>query len=408
MGSINSRLGLFVDDRRGNIAIMFGLFILVIVAAAGVAIDLQRSTLIRTEVHEASDAALLAAVRYKSGRPNAGMDELTAVARKVFDNGVKNKSALTIAGFAVTFDAGTDTFALDVDGSIDALIMDLFKQNKFDIGTRSEAKLGKIPLLEIAMALDTTGSMNQNGKIGTMRTAARDLVKTLFETENADIKIGVVPFAQYVNVGTDYASAAWLSNPGGAWAGCVGSRNYPNNTVDSGFAAEKAPGVVNVTCPGKLMPLSTDQGALDAMINNLNASGYTYIPAGLVWAWRLLTPTEPFAEGVTFETLASERGAKALILMTDGENTRAPDYPTHESADQQLANDLTKELCVNIKNQNIIVYTIAFDVTDIEIKDILQGCATTPSHYFDAASANDLIDAFSSIAMSLRRISLSK
>lgn len=398
----------FALDRRGNIAMMFGLLLFVILGGAGIAIDLQRSNFIKAEISEATDAALLAAARYKNGHPNADMNELTAVARKVFDNGVKNKNNVDIDGFVLSFDAAADTFALDVACTTNTLIMGIFGKNFLDAGTRSEARLGKTPLLEVAMALDTTGSMNQKGKISTMRNAARDLVKTLFEAENADVKIGVVPFAQYVNVGKSYGAVSWISNPGVAWMGCVGSRDYPYNTMDSAFDAVKVPGLLGAPCPNQLMPLSTDEDALDTMIGKLNPNGWTYIPAGLTWAWRLLTPTDPFSEGVSFETLKEERGTKALILMTDGENTRAPTYPTHDSPDQFLANQLTKEICVNIKDDEIIVYTIAFDVTDTEIKDILEACATTPSHYFDAASADDLIDAFASIASSLRSISLSK
>lgn len=398
----------FLVDRRGNIAMMFGLLLFVMLGGAGIAIDLQRSDLLRTEVAEATDAALLAASRYKNGHPNADMDELAAVARRVFDNGVKHGKDLDIESFVLSFDDAADTFALDVACTADTLIMGLLGQEYLNVGTRSEAKLGKTPLLEVAMALDTTGSMNQKGKISTMRNAARDLVKTLFEAEGADVKIGVVPFAQYVNIGKANATKWWLDNPGVAWMGCVGSRNYPFNTMDSAFDAVKVPGLLGAPCPNELMALSTDEDALDTMISKLNPNGWTYIPAGLTWAWGLLTPTDPFAEGVSFETLKEERGTKALILMTDGENTRAPDYPTHNNTDQMLANDLTKEICANIKDDEIVVYTIAFDVTDTEIKDILEACATTPSHYFDAASADDLIDAFASIASSLRNISLSK
>jgi len=408
MNRVRIIISRFVRDRRGNIAMMFGLFLFVILGAAGVAIDLQRSNLIRTEIHEASDAALLAAARYKSGHPNADNSELTKVARKVFDNDLKNKSAVDITSFAISFDNANDKFALDLDGSINTLLMNLFGQKTVSVATRSEAKLGKVPLVEIAMALDTTGSMNQKGKIGTMRTAARDLVKTMFEAKDADVKIGVVPFAQYVNLGSAYASASWLSNPGGAWKGCVGSRNYPYNTLDSDYATHKTPGVNGAPCPDKLMPLSTDEVALDTMISKLTPNGFTYIPAGLTWAWSLLSPADPFSEGVSYQKIKDEHGVKALILMTDGENTRAPDYPTHNSLSEPLANQLTKEICVNIKKDDIVVYTIAFDVTDPDIKDILEYCATTSSHYFDAASASDLIDAFASIANSLRSISLSK
>lgn len=398
----------FLQDRRGNIAMMFGLLLFVLLAAVGIAIDLQRANLIRAQVREASDAALLAATRYKAGHPNADVSELTSVARKIFDNAVKDTPALTIDDFVLIFDGGAETFSIDVVGTVDTLIMKVFDKDFVNLDTRSEAKLGKTPLLEVAMALDTTGSMNQKGKISAMRNAARDLVKILFDADGANVKIGVVPFAQYVNVGPANGTASWLNNPGVAWSGCVGSRSYPYNVNDLDFAGHKSPGLLGAPCPAKLMPLSTDETALDKMIGDLKPNGFTYIPSGLAWAWRLLTPNEPFTEGVSFATLDAERGTKALILMTDGENTRAPDYPTHNSGSQPLANQLTKELCVNVKADKIIVYTIAFDVTDAGIKDILQDCATTKAHYFDAASADDLIDAFASIATSLRSISLSK
>jgi hypothetical protein len=94
--------------------------------------------------------------------------------------------------------------------------------------------------------------------------------------------------------------------------------------------------------------------------------------------------------------------------MTDGDNTRAPDYPTHNSTSKVLANDLTRELCSNIKAEKITVYTVAFEVTDTTIKDILRDCATNPSLYFDAKNSKTLTAAFASIAASLRNISLSR
>ncbi len=65
----------------------------------------------------------------------------------------------------------------------------------------------------MVLALDITGSMNQKGKIGTLKTAATDLIETMFEAEDADVKIGIVPFAQYSSVGTSYNAAAWLDYP---------------------------------------------------------------------------------------------------------------------------------------------------------------------------------------------------
>jgi hypothetical protein len=161
-------------------------------------------------------------------------------------------------------------------------------------------------------------------------------------------------------------------------------------------------------CPTDLLPLTNDDAEVQAKISGLSPQGLTYIPGGLVWGWALLTPTEPFQEGVTYATLEEAGGAKALVLMTDGDNTRAPTYPLHESSTKSLADQLTAELCVNIKKEKIVVYTIAFKITDTVVKDVLEKCATTTGHYFDAEQSEDLVAAFEAIASSLRNISLSK
>jgi Flp pilus assembly protein TadG len=397
-----------IGDERGNVAMIFGVVLFIILGAAGIAIDVTRSSMKRTEIHEATDAGVLAAARYKAGRPNADDDELTAVARKVFDASIKDKAAITIDAFSVTFDDANDKFVLDVDATLDALFMGVFGQGQIDVDTVSEVRVSGPPTLEIALALDVTGSMNQKGKISAMKNAAKDLIDSLFEADGADVKIGLVPFAQYASIGTEYDAAPWLIYPGPAFKGCVGSRDYPYNTTDDDYSLYKIPGLTGAACPDALTPLSTDEEDLTSKVDEFDANGWTYIPAGLMPAWQLLSPEPPFSEGMSYAGIAEVGGVKAIVLMTDGENTRAPDYPTHNSVSEVLANELTAEICVNIKKDEITIYTVAFDVSDPDIKSILEDCATSPSHYFDAADADELSSAFASIASSLRNISLSK
>lgn len=397
-----------IGDEQGNVAVMFGVILFIILGAAGIAIDVTRSSMKRSEIHEATDAGILAAARYKAGHPNADDDELTAIARKVFDASIKDKSSIAIDGFKVTFDDAKDKFVLDVDGTLDALLMGVFGQGKIDVDTVSEVRLSDPPTLEVALALDVTGSMNQKGKISALKTAAKDLIKSLLEAEGSDVKVGIVPFAQYASVGTGYNAAPWLDYPGAAFTGCVGSRDYPYNTTDDDYSLYKVPGLNGAACPDALTPLSTDEDALASKIDELDANGWTYIPAGLTPAWQLLSPEPPFSEGMSYAEIAEAGGVKSIVLMTDGENTRAPDYPTHNSASEVLANELTAEICVNVKKHEITIYTVAFDVSDPDIKSILEDCATSPSHYFDAADAEELSEAFASIGSSLRTISLSK
>jgi hypothetical protein len=77
--------------------------------------------------------------------------------------------------------AGYDTLTVRVNSRV------LRKQNK----------------LEVVMVLDNTGSM-AGGKITALKDAANTLVGTLFgeETESPAVKIGLVPFANAVNIGS--------------------------------------------------------------------------------------------------------------------------------------------------------------------------------------------------------------
>ena len=58
--------------------------------------------------------------------------------------------------------------------------------------------------LRVALALDTTGSMDDNGKIAAMQSAAKQLIDTLAAQASTvdDVYVSVVPFAEMVNVGT--------------------------------------------------------------------------------------------------------------------------------------------------------------------------------------------------------------
>ena len=71
---------------------------------------------------------------------------------------------------------------------------------------------------EVALALDNSGSM-AGSKIASLKTAASDLVDTLYDaaqnsSETDPIKIAIVPFAASVNVGTQNANASWMDTTG--------------------------------------------------------------------------------------------------------------------------------------------------------------------------------------------------
>ena len=241
-----------------------------------------------------------------------------------------------------------------------------------------------------------------------VKGAARDFVEAVFSHPDADVKVGVVPFAQYANVGETYAGSAWLTDGGAVWTGCVGSRNYPLNVADEEFATTRVPGLLNEWCAAEVLPMTASKTAVKNRISSLYVQGDTYIPAGLSWGLRLISADAPFTEGATYADLEADAGVKAIVLMTDGANTRSPRYPDHWGSSVSLANTLTREICDEIKSKKIFIHTIAFEVSDNSIQNLLRNCASDPSDFYDAGNAAELAQAFNSIGDDLKRLALTR
>ncbi len=393
-----------------------------------------------------------------------------------------------------------------VDAKVRTTVLGMIGIREFDVKTHSQViKKQKVEQLnlEVALVLDVTGSMS-GSKLSELKRSSKSFLKTLYDkkreldrkaAENAaklkkrglhpqdastSIKIGIVPFAQYVNVGKQYRNASWINVPrdrvvryrryrwryrcrrytrryscwggwgdyarhcgwhysctGGwyragrywqtyyryyIWRGCVGSRNYPKNLSDDGYAANKVPGIQDYSRYGRynyctsatVKPLTelTSSGymTLRRKIDSLHASGNTYIPAGLAWGMRVLSPQQPFTGGATYAQAKKKNLRKVIVLMTDGENTKSPSYPDHDNYNHGVADRITTEMCNKIKEvdpatgmRKAEIITVAFDVTDPGIKNILRNCSTMG--FFDAKKGG-LNKVFKDIGMKLQTASL--
>lgn len=155
------------------------------------------------------------------------------------------------------------------------------------------------------------------------------------------------------------------------------------------------------------------------------------VNVGAVWGWRVLSPEAPFTEGLPFNT---EGFNKAIIILTDGVNIFSsvssrctntnPKYnsqytgydyasegrlgTTSRSAAQARLNDRLVEVCQNIKNTGIIVYTITFQLSDIDTLAIFEGRASEPSKFFNSPSNEELRSAFRAIGAELSNLRLAQ
>jgi hypothetical protein len=150
----------------------------------------------------------------------------------------------------------------------------------------------------------------------------------------------------------------------------------------------------------------------------------TNIAEGLAWAWRVISPDDPFTEGVAY---SDQKTVKAIILLTDGQNLISGDntfssYGFGDAENPQLGansnqklDEKTLELCSNVKadkdgdvsDEDILLFTIAFNVSG-PILELLSDCATTPGHFFESPTNGELQTTFANIASGLQELRIAK
>ena len=451
----------FLTDVSGNIAIMMAVAAVPLMIASGAAIDMVRANNAQTMLQGAVDSAALAGGSSKTLNP---ADVQTLVTKYLSSNGEEN--ALTTVS---SVDSGkipaSGNFYVKVEGKVNNYFLGLVGMPTTDVGAYSEIELGGMAV-ELALVLDNTASMNSQGRLTALKASAKNLVDTIMSNKPAGayVKIGIVPFSNYVNVGmsnrykswidvpADYTESApvtytsypnatysnchlvdhpysndgipavWQENvcdvnpgapvtasyyPSHSWSGCVGSRNSGLDTKIVGLG-NKYPGLMDTGCASAITDLTDVQSTLDGQIDAMNAVGETYIPSGLLWGWNMLDSNEPLLGAKTKAEMTALKGNKSLVLMTDGDNTLSANYPYHNGNDAAAADAKTAELCENIKAEGITVYTVGFKVTKPSSISMLSACASSPVQAFAAEDDAALMSAFSQIALAMSQVRVAK
>ncbi|MCD8566364.1 MAG: hypothetical protein LRY36_00230 [Alphaproteobacteria bacterium] len=139
--------------------------------------------------------------------------------------------------------------------------------------------------------------------------------------------------------------------------------------------------------------------------------GNTLGNIGMVWGTRVLSPEPPFTEAHPWD---DKIWRKAIIMMTDGDNTDDWTYSAYWAAANNKMN-VTKynnrfeEVCTYLKDKDVVVYTITFTsgINDTT-KQYYRDCASSESKYFDAPTQDDLIATFNQIANELSNLRITQ
>ena len=436
----------FVSDRQGAIAIIFVVALIPLLAAAGAAIDLSRAYVVKQRLGYAVDAAGLAvgaSISDDTAELQLLLERYFAANYPAAEVGVPATPQMTIDGNEITVTA---------TASVDATLMRIMGIDQIDVGAEALV-VRKVTGLDVALVLDNSGSMS-GSKISSLKTAATNFINILFgsETTSDTLQVGIVPFTGVVNIGK--TNTTYIRNVNGHrnsdfephdWEGCVEARSNGRDTEDTytGTNAQKkwirfiwpsnnnndwpsksgsrgqyrGP---NKFCPYPLQPLTNNKTTLLDYIPNMEANGTTHINLGAVWGWRVVSPGEPFTQAHAYD---DEDYNHAVVIMTDGENfisDSSRDYAGYRrladgllgttnqnSAEDELDDRLT-EVCTGMKNVGIIVYTITFDVSSTALQNLMRGCASDSSKYFNSPSESDLKKAFQTIGAQLSNLRLGR
>ncbi len=240
-----------LGNERGNIMMTFGLTSMVAVAAIGGALDFGRAYNHKSKMQNALDAAVVSGVaKYRESNDwAAAKAEASAIFSAVFNNAVSptTDAPNPTAGLdqpLVTFTQAGTQLAGSATLTANTPFMNLVIGTNLTVSANSSAVPPSGKILEVALMVDLTGSMgwtaatgtstgtsaaavgcetvaNPTKKIDYLKCASEDLFNILLPANGANsdsVRIGVAPFADYVNAGEFAAEVTGKDETGGAYA----------------------------------------------------------------------------------------------------------------------------------------------------------------------------------------------
>jgi uncharacterized protein YegL len=334
--------------------------------------------------------------------------------------------------------------------NVKADFMGLLGVSTMRIGVDSQVKWGNTKM-RVALVLDNTGSMSDDGKMPALITATNTLLNQLkaAAVTDGDVYVSIVPFVKDVNVGKSNYQATWLDwtdwdanngscskqpgwwgsydnksdcqNANGTWTadnhntwnGCVVDRGTSNGPSAGNYDQNATAPTTTITatlyapeqynrCPkAAIMPLSYDWTGMTTLVNSMTPNGNTNQGIGLQLGWQSLVGGGPFPTPPVENP--NYKYTKVIILMTDGLNTQNRWYSDQNSIDTRQATT-----CANVKAAGIVLYTVQVNTGGDPTSALLQNCATDASKFFLLTSANQMVAAFTQIGTALSNLRIAQ
>lgn len=208
VSSIARAAARFARARDGNVAITFAIAVVPLIAFVGAAVDYSRGNSVRSSLQGALDSTALMLSRDAATLSNT---ELQAKADSYFKAMFTRSDVKNIKVTASYNASGGSNVVVSGSADMPTEFMKVLGYDTMTIAGSSTAKWGS-SRLRVALVLDTTGSMNSDGKISALKSATKSLLTQLQSaaTNNGDVYVSIIPFSRNVNVGSNNYSASWI------------------------------------------------------------------------------------------------------------------------------------------------------------------------------------------------------
>ncbi len=230
--------GAFRKNSGGNVAMSFAVAVIPVMGCVGAAIDFSNANSVKAAMQAALDSTALMLSKNAATYTN---EQLQTAAQNYFNalfTRTEAQNAIVTAAYNTT--GGS---AMQVTGSADVptTFMSLFGFDKIHVIDSTTAKWGS-SRLRVALALDNTGSMNDDGKLAALKTATKNLLTQLkgAVSVDGDIYVSIVPFVKDVNLGaTNYTSLweNWID-----WSTTIPNNTTPSSSVGPGSSCPYSAG----------------------------------------------------------------------------------------------------------------------------------------------------------------------
>ncbi|KKB08700.1 hypothetical protein VE26_01025 [Devosia chinhatensis] len=235
-------IGRFGRDESGVFAVVFGVMAIVLVALSGAVVDYVTLEQTRSRAQTALDAAALA-LQPEIFEPGYNEEAVRLKAEAIMIERIGDQRvSARIEDVETVLEDGSLYFRARI--TMPTIFVSLVGVNSLAAQVEAEATRKKLEL-EVVMVLDNSGSMKDESRMTRLVEAARCATYILMyetvvpapgnsntcipETGAAlveNVRIGIVPFTMFVNVGPDNANKAWMDRTG---ASSIHFDNFDND-----------------------------------------------------------------------------------------------------------------------------------------------------------------------------------